>query len=172
MSKSISLNELKDIQRSRQGFALINVLSAEDFRKGSIPGSKNAPVEDPDFLANVATQTSGDKQMRVVVYCAGAKCDASTRAAKRLTEAGYTHVEEYRGGMEEWNASSSGGRGQRDTGAASRDAQAPAREHQPQARPSGPEDKAEGTPAAKPPLPAKPEQKPSKSEVHESPRKP
>ena len=118
MSKMISTNELKDLQRNKEGFALVNVLSEEDFRKSNIAGSKNAPVDRPDFLKNIEGQTGGDKKKRVVVYCAGAKCDASTRAAKMLTDAGYTNIEEYRGGMEEWNASSSGGRGQHNAGGA------------------------------------------------------
>lgn len=113
--KTISTRELQDLQRNKEGAALVNVLSQADFRKGSIPGSGNAPVDSPSFLKDVEGQTSGDKQKRVVVYCAGPKCDASERAGTQLTEAGYSNVQVYRGGMEEWNSSQSGGRGQQDS---------------------------------------------------------
>lgn len=113
--KTISTRELQELQSNKEGSALVNVLSQADFRKGSIPGSSNAPVDSSSFLQDVESQTGGDKQKRVVVYCAGPKCDASERAGTKLTEAGYANVQVYRGGMEEWNASQSGGRGQSNT---------------------------------------------------------
>jgi rhodanese-related sulfurtransferase len=116
MQKSISLSELQEIQRSKEPPALFKVLAADEFKKGSIPGSKNAPIDRSDFIENVGRQTGGDLNRHVVVYCAGPQCGASARAVKTLTDFGYTHVTEFRGGMEEWNASSSGGRGQKDTG--------------------------------------------------------
>ncbi|HTF88657.1 MAG TPA: rhodanese-like domain-containing protein [Planctomycetota bacterium] len=112
MVKPISIRELQTLQRGKEEFALISVLSETDFQRASIYGSTNVPLDSPDFLQSVEKQTAGDKHKRVVVYCAGSKCDASTRAANKLAAAGYTHVEDYRGGIDEWNASQSGGRGQ------------------------------------------------------------
>jgi len=110
MTRSISTEELENLRRDEPGFALINVLSEAEFLKNSIEGSKNAPVDAPDFLKHVEEQTGGDKHMRVVVYCSGPKCDASTRAANQLVEAGYTNVEEYHDGMEVWHTSPRDGR--------------------------------------------------------------
>ena len=119
MNKTIETSELQQLQRDKAGFALINVLSESEFQKGSISGSTNAPIDDSDFLKHVAAQTRGDKQMRVILYCAGPRCDASTRAANELVNAGYTNVEEYRGGMEVWHTSPPDGRVHRGNGIAS-----------------------------------------------------
>jgi rhodanese-related sulfurtransferase len=116
MTRSISTAELQELQRSKEGFALFNVLpDAQYSQAGSIAGSLHAAHDDPAFVESVERQTAGDKHTRVVVYCAGQSCDASTRAADRLAEAGFTNVEVYRGGLEEWNASQSGGRGVKET---------------------------------------------------------
>lgn len=112
MTKSISTLELQELRRTRKKFALVNVLSEAEFLKANISGSTNAPIDSPDFLKSIESQTGGDKNQLVVVYCAGLQCDASTRAANRLVEAGYTKVEEYRDGMEVWHSSPNGDRGQ------------------------------------------------------------
>ena len=119
MNKTIETSELQALQREKAGYALINVLSKAEFQRGSIRGSTNAAVDDSDFLKDVEVQTSGDKQMRVILYCAGPRCDASTRAANKLVEAGYTNVEEYRGGMEVWHTSPPDGRVHHGNGIAS-----------------------------------------------------
>ena len=42
------------------------------------------------------------KDASIVVYCAGPTCPASRQAAEKLAAFGYTHVEAYEGGLEEW----------------------------------------------------------------------
>ncbi|HTF87718.1 MAG TPA: rhodanese-like domain-containing protein [Planctomycetota bacterium] len=112
MGNEISTLELRQLQDGKRDFALINVLSEAEFRAGSIPGSGHASVDAPEFLKHVELLTGGNKHMHVVVYCAGPRCDASTRAANILVDAGYTKVEEYRGGMEIWHSSPHGFHGQ------------------------------------------------------------
>ncbi|HUR27635.1 MAG TPA: rhodanese-like domain-containing protein [Planctomycetota bacterium] len=112
MTRPITIAELQELQRGKEEYALFNVLpDAQYSATESIAGSRHAPFGDPAFVESVERQTAGDKHQRVVVYCAGPDCEASARAAERLVEAGFTHVEVYRGGLEEWKASQSGGRG-------------------------------------------------------------
>jgi rhodanese-related sulfurtransferase len=80
---------------------IINVLDEEEFRKHHIPGSKNVPLDAPDFNQRIDALTSG-KDEPVVVYCASTDCPASEKAAERLEKAGFTRVLDFEGGMEEW----------------------------------------------------------------------
>lgn len=49
-------------------------------------------------------QIVGDKQRKIVVYCANHDCDASDKAADRLEKAGFKNVYDYAGGTEDWFA--------------------------------------------------------------------
>lgn len=99
--KTLKREELKKMIDAKEDFLLINVLSKENFDKQSIPGSKNIPVEGTDFVKQVET-TAGSKTKKIVTYCGGFQCTASPTAAKKLTDAGFTNVYEYSGGLEDW----------------------------------------------------------------------
>jgi rhodanese-related sulfurtransferase len=45
-----------------------------------------------------------NKNTEVVVYCASFDCNASEKAAKKLTELGYTNVIDFSGGKADWKA--------------------------------------------------------------------
>jgi len=116
--------ELSEFQRTGDGFALVNLHSEAELDE---PCSTAAPADPRDFLRRVESLTRGDKHMRVVVYCAGPSCRVSTRAANRLTEAGYTNVLEYRDGVEIWHSSPRGFRGKPGNSVASGDHRAEGR---------------------------------------------
>lgn len=98
MIHKISKRELKDRFDKHEDLQLINVLSPEYYRLGSIPGSRRIPYEDIDKrLAEI------DKSREVIVYCASKKCDASKKAAEKLSDMGFK-VSAYEGGIEEWKA--------------------------------------------------------------------
>jgi rhodanese-related sulfurtransferase len=80
---------------------IINVLSRDDFRRQHIPGSINIPVDDERFIERVELSVGGRTEP-VVVYCASEQCDASSTAAQKLEEAGFTDVAEYSAGMQGW----------------------------------------------------------------------
>lgn len=82
-------------------FLLVNVLGEKDFKKGRIPNSVNVPVKRTRF-ENEVERLAGGKAKPIVVYCAGAECEASGRAARRLKLAGFSHVYDYAGGMKSW----------------------------------------------------------------------
>jgi len=100
--KTISKEDLKKMIDNGEDFILINVLPAEYFEKGHIPGSINVPVGDENFMDNV-NMIVHDKNKKVVVYCANFECQASPKAAQMLSDADYTDVYDYEGGIKEWD---------------------------------------------------------------------
>jgi rhodanese-related sulfurtransferase len=98
---SIDTDRLRQIRQEKEGIAVVDVLSAEHFRRRHIPGSLNIPVSAPDFVEKVASAVGGREQP-VVIYSAGVECGASEEAAAKLEEAGFHEVYDYVGGMRAW----------------------------------------------------------------------
>lgn len=98
--ETIDRDDLKTMMRDQPRFCLLEVLSAEDYDAGHLPGAMNVPLEG-DFEAAVA-HAAPRKDEPVVVYCQHESCDASPRAARRLDEMGYQHVYDYAGGKQDW----------------------------------------------------------------------
>ena len=73
------------------------------FDKAHIAGSAHISFYDDDFLELVAA-LAPDKGEMLVVYCLSAGCNASAKAAAKLSEAGYTNVFDFEGGVDEWEA--------------------------------------------------------------------
>lgn len=96
---------LEEWRAGREDFALVDVLPRESFEQKHIPGSVSAPLGAEDFIDRVEQAVHGDKDRKVVVYCAGAACDAAPRAARRLEHAGFANVFDYESGLEGWEAS-------------------------------------------------------------------
>jgi rhodanese-related sulfurtransferase len=64
-----------------------------------LPGAINIPV---DQVRSLALELMPNKDMEVIVYCAGPACHASRQAADELTAMGYSNVRHYVGGKEDW----------------------------------------------------------------------
>lgn len=95
--------------RTNPGTTVINVLTAEQFKQASIPGSTNIPWKDnPNFAATVE-KTTGGKDKPTILYCASSTCSASSDAAKTLETKGFTKMMVYEGGMQEWTQKTTGG---------------------------------------------------------------
>jgi len=105
MTKTITTDALKRLRKGAEGFVLIDVLSKAQFDKDHIPGATNVPIDTKDFVAGVADKASGSKNRKVVLYCSGPECDASTKGAQLLAANGFTSVIEYEGGMSSWRES-------------------------------------------------------------------
>jgi len=88
-------------EEAKEDFVLINVLPREEFNKAHIRTSVNVPHESEDFAARVE-RIAGGKSRPIVVYCGSFDCDASTRAAAKLDEAGFEEVFDYEGGTRDW----------------------------------------------------------------------
>lgn len=99
----LSRSDLKQMLKERQDFMLLNVLSTLSFRKAHIPGSRNVPVSETDFVRQVESLLGGKgNDYPIVTYCAGFHCSASKDAANLLVAAGHTNVYAFEGGMEDW----------------------------------------------------------------------
>lgn len=97
----LSAKEVKGILDRDDEVQVINVLPEDRFREKRIPGSVNVPLEDSSFLQRVE-HLVGDRDAKVVVYCADAGCKASPKAAEKLEESGFRNVQDFEGGVEEW----------------------------------------------------------------------
>jgi rhodanese-related sulfurtransferase len=103
---TITATQLKRMIDGDESFELINVLSEQDFLKEHIPGSINMPVANKNFASQLEELPAigGDMNHNIVVYCANTQCTASSTAAQTLERAGFTNVQRFEGGMEEWKA--------------------------------------------------------------------
>jgi len=101
--KTIMLEDMHQLLDNEDDAFVIHVLSRDQYQEAHIPGSYNIPVDDPDFVEQVRRQMSG-KDHKIVTYCAGYTCNASTNAAEKLEAAGFTNVYAFEGGMQEWQA--------------------------------------------------------------------
>jgi rhodanese-related sulfurtransferase len=105
IKKTITTEKLQGLRKGNVGFLLIDVLAKAAFAKDHIPGAYNVPLDTPDFAKAVAVKAAGSKGRRVVLYCSGPDCDASSKGARLLVEGGFTDVHEYEGGIAAWNES-------------------------------------------------------------------
>lgn len=81
----------------QRGFALVNVLTPQDFLRERIPGSINIPRgREQEF------EQRFDKSKELIVYCGSPQCPLSTQTAEELERRGFTNVIEYEGGMSDW----------------------------------------------------------------------
>lgn len=100
--KHLRTSRLEEMLERNEDFHLIDVRPEVGFQAKHVPGSANVPLaEGRDFVERVVRLT-GDRDARIVVYCACQECDASARAATRLEAAGFREVYDYAGGLEEW----------------------------------------------------------------------
>jgi rhodanese-related sulfurtransferase len=86
-----------DLQRGRNDFVVLDVRSPKDHAECRIAGALNIPYR------RISPETTADLPMDkvIVVYCWGLSCNASTKAAFRLSELGFK-VKELIGGIEAW----------------------------------------------------------------------
>jgi rhodanese-related sulfurtransferase len=99
--KTLNANQLKMVLGGPQHAKLIDVLPEESFEKEHIEGAVNIPVEHDDFVQRVEDLVD-EKDNSVIVYCASKDCDASSTAARRLDDAGFSNVYDFEGGIREW----------------------------------------------------------------------
>jgi rhodanese-related sulfurtransferase len=86
-----------DLQRGQTGFIIVDVRSADDFEECHIDGAISFPYRQ----INAESVTRLPKEKLIVTYCWGPGCNASTKAALRLSSLGY-RVKEMIGGLEYW----------------------------------------------------------------------
>jgi rhodanese-related sulfurtransferase len=97
----ITHTELKELLEGGQPPILIDVAPEQYYRAAHIPDAKNCCVYDVTFIDQAATAVP-DKAVLIVVYGSSSHSLASSTAQQKLNNAGYTHVRDYRGGLEDW----------------------------------------------------------------------
>lgn len=83
---------------NKEGATLIDVRSAEDFAKGSIPQAKHLPLE----ALQASPESAGKKDKPIILMCqTGVN---ATKAANILRKAGFTKIFNLQGGLAGWQA--------------------------------------------------------------------
>lgn len=99
----MNAQELQTQLRSSQPPKLLHVLPEEVFNATRIPGSENACVYETAFVDRVRGLVP-DPGTPVVVYGAGGGSLDAAAAVEKLRAAGYSRVDSFPGGIEEWRA--------------------------------------------------------------------
>lgn len=86
------------MKANKEKFKLVEVLSEEEYKDGHIPGAINIPLEKLEALASKRLS----KRDTIIVYCASYSCQASTKAAWKLLEMGYTKTLDFKAGKRGW----------------------------------------------------------------------
>lgn len=86
-----------DLQNGVTGIIVIDARTPEAYAKGHVPGSINLPYRKIDDT----TIVSLPKDKVLVTYCEGVFCNASTKAAAKLTALGFK-VKEMVDGLDGW----------------------------------------------------------------------
>ena len=97
--KKVSLNELKTKLDGGSAVTLIETLSADEYKRGHLPGAINIPSNQ---IAELSGSGLPDKSAEIVLYCSGPKCHASENAARELEQVGYSNISVYAEGKEGW----------------------------------------------------------------------
>lgn len=83
----------------KTGAVLVDARGADQFAQGHIEGAINVPAGDEAAFASLPA----DKGTKLIFYCGGPACNASTKAAHKAASLGYSNVGEYKGGYPEWS---------------------------------------------------------------------
>jgi rhodanese-related sulfurtransferase len=86
-----------DLQNGVDEFVVVDARSAENFGRGHVPGA----ISFPHRQMNETSIGILPKDKLIVVYCDGTGCNASTKAAAKLTALGF-QVKEMIGGIDWW----------------------------------------------------------------------
>jgi rhodanese-related sulfurtransferase len=86
-----------DIMNRVPGIVVVDARTPETYARGHVPGSINMPHRTIDS----STAASLPRDNVIVTYCDGIFCNASTKAAAKLTALGF-RVKEMLDGMEGW----------------------------------------------------------------------
>jgi len=98
MVRKITRDELMKMKSGGERFKLVDVLDAEHYQKEHIKGAISLPVSDIEKKAGKMLK----KAEKIITYCAGFDCQASTNAADKLISMGYKNVLDYKGGIKDY----------------------------------------------------------------------
>ncbi len=100
-SSFISLEDAAFLHK--KGLAIfIDARHEYDFRQGHIPGAINIPLS--EFETDTTLIESLPRNKTVVTYCDGQECNSSVALAQMLLASGFTNVNIFFGGWNEWKS--------------------------------------------------------------------
>lgn len=99
--KTISRNDLMSKLDRGESVTLLEALAEQYYRSGHLPGALLFPHDQAVTLAEIVAP---DKHAPIVLYCSGATCTNSHRAAEALNALGYTDVSVYVEGKADWKS--------------------------------------------------------------------
>lgn len=99
--KTITAEQLQLVMSGIAHTRLIDVQPERDFDESHIEGAENIPHNAEDFVSRVDAITD-DRTHSVILYCDSGDCNASMMTARRLMNAGFTHIYDFEGGLAEW----------------------------------------------------------------------
>ncbi len=86
-----------DMKNGETGFLVIDARRPESYARGHVPGAMSLPYR----TINTQTTVMLPKDKVLVTYCAGVYCNASTKAAAKLSTLGF-RVKEMLHGWDGW----------------------------------------------------------------------
>jgi rhodanese-related sulfurtransferase len=96
--RMVDLEEVKKAYNAHSAL-FIDARSFEKYRQGTIMRALNVPVK---RFKRMKKWLPARKDAAILIFCNGIECGKSTQLAKRLHQAGYTHLLVYREGFPEW----------------------------------------------------------------------
>jgi len=97
-TETISLAQAKVMHA--EGVKFFDVRSSRQFNKRHIPGAIHLYVKDSFTEENLLKHVKKDEPF--IVYCNGAHCSLSSKAAKKAVAWGFTKIKYYRDGFRAW----------------------------------------------------------------------
>ncbi len=101
MTRIIKRDAVKGHLDNGDSLVLVEALPENYFNEAHLPGAVRINHDEIDAKASTMLP---DKTARIIVYCANAACENSTKAARALADAGYVDVLKYAEGKADWVA--------------------------------------------------------------------
>jgi rhodanese-related sulfurtransferase len=97
-AETISLEQAKKMHA--EGMIFVDVRSPRQYKKRHIQGAKHLYLKDAFTEQNLLE--IGNRQTVLIVYCNGAHCLMSSKAARKAVAWGFTQIKYYRDGFRVW----------------------------------------------------------------------
>ena len=92
----VSMNEIVQIMNENEGYIILDVRTAEEYKEGHIPNAINVANE---TIGEEEIAELSDKEQLIMVYCRSGR--RSKQAASKLVKLGYSNIVEI-GGIIDW----------------------------------------------------------------------
>jgi rhodanese-related sulfurtransferase len=96
----INADELLKMKNENKSLAIIDSRGGDWFDGTLIEGAVQLSVSDTN--EENLTKIVKNKSDKIVFYCTNEKCPASTKAAHKAAEMGYSNIYKYKAGIEDW----------------------------------------------------------------------